>query len=63
MGAAACQGVCVSKKVSSAVRIVRTPTNLDLSSSMDDYEAHLDAQSDILAPRVDPVKARIGVLF
>ena len=64
MGAAACQGVCVSKKVSaSTVRIVHAPTRLDLSSSMDDYDDHLDAQSDLLAPRVDPVNARIGVLF
>ena len=34
-------------------RVIARPTVVDLSSSMDEYDAHLEARSDLLAPRVD----------
>ena len=30
---------------------------------MDEYEAHVDARCDLLAPRVDTKEASVGVLF
>jgi len=58
MGAAACKGACVGKKYSKPsglepIRVIQKPSIVDLSSSMDNYEAHVEAKSDLLAPRVD----------
>ena len=35
------------------IKVVQRPTIHDLSSSMDEYEAHVDARCDLLAARVD----------
>ena len=45
------------------IKVVQRPTIHDLSSSMDEYEAHVDARCDLLAPRVDTKEASVGVLF
>jgi hypothetical protein len=55
---AACQGACVGKKYSKPsglepIKVIQRPSIVALSSSMDDYDAHLEARSDLLAPRVD----------
>lgn len=43
--------------------VVSQPTVRDLSSSMDDFDHHLDQQSDLLAGRVDHRDAQIGIHF
>ena len=58
MGAAACQATCISKKYSKPTgkepeKAIRKPKPLDLDSSLDDFEAHLNQHGDLLAPRVD----------
>ena len=68
MGAASC-GLCQSNKkplktnAMHPIKVVQRPTVHDLSSSMDDYEAHVEARSDLLAARVDHKEARIGLSF
>ena len=65
----ACKAVgCVSKKYAkppknTPKKIISRPTNLDLDSSMDDYEVKLERQSNLLAKKVDNEDARIGVWF
>lgn len=65
----ACESVgCASKKYAkpprkSIERIVSRPTNLDLDSSMDEYEVKLERQSNLLAKKVDNKDAEIGVYF
>ena len=55
----ACESVgCASKKYAkpprnTIKRIVSKPTNLDLDSSMDEYEVKLERQSNLLAKKVD----------
>ena len=63
-----CESVgCVSTKYKKApnktnIRIVQRPTNLDLDSSIDEYETKLK-QSNLLANKVDNRLAEIGVYF
>ena len=51
--------VCVGKKSSTQTRpntikpVVTKPAELDLDSSMDNYDEKLTAQIDLLAPKVD----------
>ena len=57
MGACESAG-CASKKYAkpprnTIKRIVSKPTNLDLDSSMDEYEVKLERQSNLLAKKVD----------
>ena len=65
----ACESVgCASKKYAkpprnTIKRIVSKPTNLDLDSSMDEYEVKLERQSNLLAKKVDNEDAEIGVYF
>ena len=51
-------GACVGKKYSKPsgmhpIKVIQRPTIHDLSSSMDEYEAHVDARSDLLAAKID----------
>lgn len=63
-----CESVgCVSTKYKKApnktnIRIVQRPTNLDLDSSIDEFETKLK-QSNLLANKVDNRLAEIGVHF
>jgi len=43
------------------IRLVQRPTIHDLSSSMDDYEAHVEARSDLLAAKIDQKEAQVGI--
>lgn len=45
------------------IRVIQKPTIHDLSSSMDDYEAHIEARSDLLAPKIDQKDAKVGMWF
>ena len=65
---AACQAACTGKKYSKPkamhpVRVIMRPTIHDLSSSMDDFEVHLEARSDLLAPKIDQKDAKVGMWF
>ena len=58
---------CVSSKYKKApsktnIRIVQRPSNLDLDSSIDDFESKLE-KSNLLAKKVDNQIAEIGVYF
>ena len=63
-----CESIgCVSSKYKKApsktnIRIVQRPSNLDLDSSIDDFETKLE-QSNLLAKKVDNKLAEIGVHF
>jgi|FrelakmetLWP11LW_1041352.scaffolds.fasta_scaffold375657_1 hypothetical protein len=55
-------GACVGKKYSKPsgmhpIKVIQRPTIHDLSSSMDEYEAHVDARSDLLAAKIDQKEA------
>ena len=68
MGAAACNAVCMSKKYQkpsdlNPIKVIATPTVHDLSSSMDNYEEHLEAQSELLAQKIDQKEGQIGINF
>jgi len=55
MGAAcACAGKKYTKPSGrEPVKVISRPSAVDLSSSVDDFDAHLEARSDLLAPKVD----------
>ena len=58
MGAAACKATCISKKYSKPTglepeKAIRKPEFVDLDSSLDDFDTHLNQHGDLLAPRVD----------
>lgn len=70
MGGACAGGACVGKKYSKSasglapIKVVQKPTIHDLSSSMDDYETHVDIRCDLLAKRVEDSKdAQVGISF